>query len=61
VKGRGRMVYLLQDGVRRPFASWSAFIARGGSPTLANVRLLPDDALAAIPEGAPIEDEAQSA
>jgi hypothetical protein len=61
VKGRGRTVYLLQDGVRRPFASWSAFVAHGGSPTLANVRLLPDDALAAIPEGAPIEDAAQSA
>jgi hypothetical protein len=56
VKGRGRTIYLLEDGVRRPFASWAAFVARGGSPTLANVRLLPDDALASYPEGAPIED-----
>jgi hypothetical protein len=56
VKGRGRTIYLLEGGARRPFASWAAFIARGGSPTLSNVRLLADDALAAIPEGTLIED-----
>lgn len=60
VKGRARTLYLVQDGVKRPFASWAAFIAHGGKPTLANVRLLPEDALAAIPEGQPIE-EARSA
>jgi hypothetical protein len=60
IKGRGRTLYLVSDGKRRPFASWATFLAHGGSPTLSNVRLLSEQELEALPEG-PLVEEAQSA
>jgi hypothetical protein len=54
VKGRGATIFLLRDGVKRPFVGWGAFIAHGGTPNLSNVRLMPEDVLNALPTGDPI-------
>lgn len=54
VKGSGPAIYQIEAGMRRLVPDWSTFLARGGDPTLRNVRVLEDYELATVPEGAPI-------